>query len=150
MLADKSRRGVSCKEGYGDFCFAPPDLNFYAGVSGRGQESMFQRLNPPPPAVTVGVNRYSQYFLPPPRRRPWIQPRSLPPRRAPPCPPNTHTSSREGSSARHWTKNGPRTPACFRSSKIVLYIGPYHPLQVHVAIFIRDNHGRGVRKSAFR
>ena len=48
---------------YGDFCFAPPDLNFYAGVSGRGQESMFQRLNPPPPAVTVGVNRYSQYFF---------------------------------------------------------------------------------------
>ena len=24
---------------------------------------MFQRLNPPPPAVTVGVNRYSQYFF---------------------------------------------------------------------------------------
>ena len=41
----------------------PPDLNFYVGVSGRSQESRFWRLNPPPCAVTVGVNRYSHFFF---------------------------------------------------------------------------------------
>ena len=41
----------------------PPDLNFYVGVSGRSQESRFWRLDPPPCAVTVGVNRYSHFFF---------------------------------------------------------------------------------------
>ena len=45
------------------FSNAFPDLNFYAGVSGRSQESRFWRLNPPPCAVTVGVNRSFTLFF---------------------------------------------------------------------------------------
>ena len=49
--------------GHGDLCFAPPDLNFYAGVCGRGWKEKFYRSRPPTLRVTVGVNSYSHFFL---------------------------------------------------------------------------------------
>ena len=42
----------------GDFCFVPPDLNFYAGVLGRGWKETFDRSEPPTLLVTVGVNTH--------------------------------------------------------------------------------------------
>ena len=35
------------KQGHGDLCFAPPELNFYAGVLGRGWKETFDRSEPP-------------------------------------------------------------------------------------------------------
>ena len=58
----RSERAVESSQGHGDLCFAPPDLNFYAGVSLRGWKETFDRSEPPTLLVTVGVNRYSHFF----------------------------------------------------------------------------------------